>query len=69
MNILKLLVPIAVATLLIGCGKNNDNKVEKEERPVIFEKQLDALEKAKGVETVIMEAEEKRRKEIDENGS
>lgn len=54
---------LALTLAIPGCGE----KAPAEKQPVSapWQTQLDALEKAKGVEQQIMDADKKRREEID----
>lgn len=55
---------VIIAITVVGC--DSGAKTEKEKpKGVIPEAQLKSMEKAKGVEDVLADAEEKRRKEIE----
>ncbi len=54
-----------ICGLLLACG--SDESAE-ESGGVIPQHQLDALEKAKGVEAMMQEADDQRRKEMEEKG-
>lgn len=59
---------LAFATLLlvflVGCPGGNDDNPPKQH---IWQDQVNALEKAKGVEQIILDSANRRRQEIDEN--
>jgi len=65
MKIVNYMSAAIVCGLLLGCGSD-----ESAEKPggVIPQHQLDALEKAKGVEAMMLEADEERRKAREEKG-
>jgi hypothetical protein len=54
---------VVVAGLLLGCGAKDG-----EEQGAIPAGPLNTLEKAKGTEKMMQEAEEKRRREMEEQG-
>jgi hypothetical protein len=54
---------LLLALTLSGCGEKAP--AEKKAVPVPWQPQLDALEKAKGVEGELLDADRKRREEID----
>ncbi len=59
------IIAITVLTgLLLGCAGDKDG----EEQGAIPAPQLQALEKAKGMEKMLQEADEERRKEMEERG-
>jgi len=65
MMIVRLVVILGVLISIVGCDSKNTNDKEKYEGTgVISQGHLDALEKTKGVEQVLKDAEEKRRKEM-----
>jgi hypothetical protein len=67
MNIKKLTITIASAMLLVACGDKPE--VEKAEvEVIIFQDQLEALEKAKGVEQMLLDTEAKTKEELDQRG-
>jgi len=75
MNIRRYLVATAIVTLLIACGDNGNQRENggtgdkyKAKEGILSKQQLKALEKAKGVEDMIMGADAKRRKEMDDSG-
>jgi len=57
-NILTLILS---ATLLVACSDNKEAKTEK-----IFQHQVDSLNKAKGLEKTLLDADQRRRQAIDE---
>jgi hypothetical protein len=63
MHITKYLLPLLLSGFLLGCGSGD------KEQGVIPEHQLKALDKAKGAEQMLMDAEEKRKKEMEKNGN
>ncbi len=65
MKIISSIAIAILASLLLGCG--SDDK-DGEEQGAIPEFQLKALEKAKGTEKMLQDAEEKRMKEMEEQG-
>ena len=67
MKITKYLVIAVLGGLLIACGSENGNEKE-EPQGVIPEHQLKALEKAKSVEQALLDAEEERKKEMEDQG-
>jgi PBP1b-binding outer membrane lipoprotein LpoB len=59
-------VLIAVTLLLASCSSEDNKPVEKPKKELaIFNEQVQALEKAKGVESMLQETEALRRKEIE----
>lgn len=59
-------VLIAVTLLLASCSSEGNKPVEKPKKELaIFNEQVQALEKAKGVESMLQETEALRRKEIE----
>jgi hypothetical protein len=56
------IVPLMLCLVLIGCDSNDQNT---ESKSVIAEGQLKALEKARGVEQVLKDSAEKRKKSIE----
>lgn len=63
----KLTIVALFALLLVGCGAAPDNKKAEAQR-IIPEHQLKALEKAKGVEKTLLDAETKRKKAMEKSG-
>ena len=51
--------------LMVGCGSGDEGE---EPQGAIPEHQLKALDKAKGTEQMLLDAEEKRKKEMEERG-
>ena len=65
---MKLVKPVVAAVfccVLIGCGSGGDGE---EPQGAIPQHQLKALDKAKGAEQMMLEAEEKRQKEMADKG-
>jgi len=57
---------ITVTLLLVSCSNEDNNPVAKQKNElVIFNEQVNALEKAKGVESMLQATEDARRKEIE----
>ena len=57
------IVPLMLCLVLIGCDSNEQNTEQNtEQKSVIAEGQLKALEKARGVEQVLKDSAEKRKK-------
>ena len=54
----------ALLIVLAGCDSGS-MKTEEETKPEMFETQLDALEKAKGVENMMLDATQERNKSLD----
>jgi hypothetical protein len=71
MNILRLVVVGLFISILIACGSDssseNSNDTEKKQG-AIPEHQLKALDKANSVENTLLESEQKRKKEMEEQG-
>jgi hypothetical protein len=75
MNILRLVVVGLFISILIACGSEsgndssseNGNDTEKKQG-AIPEHQLKALDKAKNTENILLESEQKRKKEMEEQG-
>lgn len=61
---MKVLTVVLVASLLFGCAKSDPPK--EEAAGVIPEQQLQALEKAKAVEQTLLDADQKRREQADQ---
>jgi len=63
MNIFQVIVLLILSVVLVGCdsgSKAEDDKQAKKTIPIIPEYQINALNKAKGVEDIILDAKEKR---------
>ena len=57
---------ITVTLLLVSCSNEDSKPVAKQKNElVIFNEQVNALEKAKGVESMLQATEDARRKEIE----
>jgi len=58
---------LIIATLLLAACSNEDSKsvAKQKNELVIFNEQVNALEKAKGVEGMLQAAEDARRKEVE----
>lgn len=56
-----LIVPI-ILMMLTGCGQSSDNGTPDS---IIIETQVETLDKAKNVEDVLMQSEQKQREAID----
>ena len=65
MRITSTITMAVLAVLLSGCGSGDKNG---EPQGAIPEPQLKALEKAKGTEKMMQDAEEQRRKQMEEQG-
>ena len=65
MKIVNYAISAVFFSLLVACGSGEPSD---EPGGVIPEHQLQALEKAEGVEAMILEADEKRRKQMEESG-
>jgi hypothetical protein len=65
MNLTKTIAITVLATLLQGCSSGDK---DAEQSGAIPAGQLQALEKAKGTQQLMQEAEEKRRREMEEQG-
>jgi hypothetical protein len=58
---------VLLSVLLVGCGATPGD--ENENAPaVILEHQLDALEKAKAVEQTVLDADAKRKSDLEKQG-
>lgn len=66
MNTLKLIVVSLFISLLMACGGDPDNSAE--EQGAIPKHQLKALNKADSIENSLLEAEERRNKQMEEQG-
>lgn len=62
MKILKLISCLLFLSLIVSCSKSDENKDSEH----FLSGQQKALEKAKGVEDMLQQNEEKRRKEAEE---
>lgn len=67
MIIIKYLFAIIIVTMLIGCGDNSSTE-NKASKGVIPKHQLKALEDAKNVEKIMLEAQEKMKKGMNDSG-
>ena len=75
MNILRLVVVGLFISILIACGSESGNDSSSEnvndtekKQGAIPEHQLKALDKAKNTENILLESEQKRKKEMEEQG-
>ena len=63
-----LYMPLALALLLPACNSGepgSQDASQDESKPAMFQTQLDALDKAKGVEGMVLDAAEERKKSYD----
>jgi hypothetical protein len=60
----KLVFLLPIIFMISGCGPGND-EASGESRPAIIETQLDALDKAKNVENMMLDAASERNKSLD----
>jgi hypothetical protein len=67
MNILRLVVVALFISILTACGSDSGNDSGKKQG-AIPEHQLNALDKAKNTENTLLESEQKRKKELEEQG-
>ena len=79
MNILRLVVVGLFISILIACGSESGNNSSsgsnsekgndtEKKQGAIPEHQLKALDKAKNTENILLESEQKRKKEMEEQG-
>ena len=64
----KFTITIVLAVLLVGCGSDQPEEAKAGVEVIILQDQLKALEKAKGVEQMLLDAEAKRKVELQKQG-
>jgi len=64
---MKIIITVFLGCLLIGCGSKSEENND-DASGAILEYQLESLEKAQGVEKLLSDAEEKRKKAMEKQG-
>ncbi|MFT6100820.1 MAG: hypothetical protein ACJAYF_003381 [Arenicella sp.] len=64
----KFTITIVLAVLLVGCGSDQPEEAKAKVEVIILQDQLKALEKAKSVEKTLLDAEAKRKEELQKQG-
>lgn len=59
------IIALVLAMLANGCGEQKQEAPAKAAEPAVFKTQLEAMDKAKQVEGVVQEADERQREAID----
>lgn len=67
MNILRLVLVGLFISILIACGSDSGSDTGKKQGAIPGH-QLKALDKAKNIENILLESEQKRKKEMEEQG-